>query len=321
MLGALIIRDQAGAVEDQQHPARPGSSARPWATVEILGKTVIARLVEEFRRNGCDLISLIAGEIADDNPAPSSRAESVDLASECLAGFRRKGCENLAIVRCGAYVEIDLPEMLGFHQEQGIGVTRAVAESGPLDVWIVDASWPAEHASLLSALACATPALYPSRGYVNDLQTPRDFRRLALDGLYSHCHLSPQGSEIRPGFWVCEGAQIERTARVVAPAFIGRNVLISGECLITRGSNVESDSHVDFGTAVEDSSILSNSYVGIGLDLTHSIVDGINLLNLRHNVSLVISDPVVLRKNAVRRRTRQVWSDIESGEMVLTSAE
>jgi NDP-sugar pyrophosphorylase family protein len=92
-----------------------------------------------------------------------------------------------------------------------------------------------------------------------------------------------------------QGAQVERGARIVAPAFIGRNSKVADQSLITRGSNVESNSHVDYGTVIEDSSVLSNTYVGIGLDLSHSIVDGDNLLNLQHGVMLKIGDPVVLR--------------------------
>ena len=88
---------------------------------------------------------------------------------------------------------------------------------------------------------------------------------------------------------------MERSARIVAPAFIGRNCKVGDQCLITRGSNIESNSEVDYGTVVEDSSVLSNTYVGIGLDLSHSIVDGDNLLNLQHEVTLKITDPVVLR--------------------------
>jgi len=163
-------------------------------------------------------------------------------------------------------------------------------------------------------------AVYNSQAYVNRLESPRDLRRLVLDGFQSRCLLRPEGVETRPGIWICEGAQIERSARLVAPAFIGRNVQISDECLITRGSNVESSSHIDFGTAVENSSILANSYVGIGLDLTHSIVDGRNLFNLQHNVSLEITDPVVLRENSARARSRQSWTDVESG-MAVSSAE
>jgi hypothetical protein len=218
-------------------------------------------------------------------------------------------------------VEFDVVEMLNFHQEQAVGVTRAFSDDVPLDVWMVDPSGLAEDVSTLSNLLCARPAIYRSQGYVNQLRTARDFRRLVLDGFYSRCRLRPQGSEIKPGIWSCAGAQIERSARVVAPAFIGRDVHISDECLITRGSNVESNSRVDFGTAVEDSTILPNSYVGIGLDLSHSIVDGRNLLNLRYNVSLEITDPVVMRQNTVGGGHGQSWASIETSPMALSSAE
>ena len=96
---------------------------------------------------------------------------------------------------------------------------------------------------------------------------------------------------------MADGAQIARNARVVAPAYIGHGVRILDDCLITRGSTVEANSYVDFGTAIEDSSVLLDTYVGIGLDLSHSIVDGDEIVNLRHEVRLRISDPVVMRRH------------------------
>jgi len=218
-------------------------------------------------------------------------------------------------------VELDVAEMLSFHQEHGSMVTRVFSDNTPLDVWTVAASFLPEHTPLLSTLPSGGATVYRSKGYVNQLQNARDFRRLVLDGFGSRCRLRPCGSEVKPGLWVGEGAQIDRSARVVAPAFIGRDAHISAECLVTRGSNVESNSRVDFGTAVEDSSILSNSYVGIGLDLSHSIVDGHNLFNLRHNVNLEITDPVVMRQNAVRGGDRQSLGSIETRQMALSSAE
>ena len=162
--------------------------------------------------------------------------------------------------------------------------------------------------------------MYGSQKYANRLQSPRDFRRLVLDAFQGRCNLRPQGREVKPGVWICEGAQIERSARLVAPAFIGRNVQISDECLITRGSNVESNSIVDYGTVVEDSSILSNTYVGIGLDLSHSIVIGRSLLNLQHNVNLEITDPVVMRENNITG-SDELSEDIEGDYIALSSAE
>jgi len=250
-----------------------------------------------------------------------TESATVDHAGRSLANYRRQGFNFVLVVRCGAYVEIDVGEMLSFHQHQGCEVTRAFTDEEPLDVWLADTSAMQDQTPLLSALLSTRTAMFRSREYANPLQSPHDFRRLVLDGFQGRCGFRPQGAEIKPGIWVCEGAKIEHSARVVPPAFIGRNVQISDECLITRGSNIESNSHVDFGTVVEDSSILSNTYVGIGLDLSHSIVDGRNLLNLQHTVNLEITDPVVMRENVLTGRDYRIRTSIENDRNVLSSAE
>ena len=320
MVGAIIIGDQSGAMEDKQSPSRFSSSGAPWASMELLGKTPIARLAEDLAKD-CNTVSVISTDRDSQHAEATHEASIADLAADRFANYKREGLGTVLIVRCGSYVELDVAEMLNFHQEQGVGVTRAFSDDAPLDVWMVDPSGLSEHLATLSTLLCARPAMYRLQGYVNQLHTARDFRRLVLDSFHSRCRIRPQGSEIKPGIWSCEGAQIERSARVVAPAFIGRDVHISAECLITRGSNVESNSRVDFGTAVEDSTILPNSYVGIGLDLSHSIVDGRNLLNLQHNVNLEITDPVVMRQNTVGGEHHQSWASIETSPMALSSAE
>ena len=319
MLGAIIIAsDQSRQVQGDRFIASPGSELASWAAVEVMGKASITRLADALWEV-CDLVSVIA-TLRDRRNGAQSESSLPDLADECFASYKRKGCDAVLIARCGAYFELDIATMLAFHQERGLEATRAFVDDGPLDVWIVDPSVVSGYSWVFSPSACARSAVYRSQAYANRLQSARDFRRLVLDGFHSRCHLRPEGAEIKPGIWVCEGALIERSARIVAPAFIGRNVQISDECLITRGSNVESDSHIHFGTAVENSSILPNTYVGIGLDLAHSIVDGRNLINLQHNVSLQITDPVVLRESAARGRGRKLRTDIESG-MAMSSAE
>jgi len=320
VVGAIIIGDQKGAMEDQQSPSRFSSYQAPWASMEVLGMTPIARLAEDLQKD-CDTVFVISNDRDSQHAKATHQASIADLAADCFANYKREGLGTVLIVRCGSYVELDVAEMFNFHQEQGMSVTRAFSDDAPLDVWIVDPSGLPEHVASLSTLLSAKPAMYRSQGYVNQLRTAREFRRLVLDSFYSRCRLRPQGSEIKPGIWSCDGAQIDRSARVVAPAFLGRDVYISAECLITRGSNVESNSRVDFGTAVEDSTILPNSYVGIGLDLSHSIVDGRNLLNLRHNVNLEITDPVVMRQNTVGGEHRQSPANIETSALALSSAE
>ena len=313
MLGAIII------TSDRNHAAQDdlttlGSGLPVWAATEILGKAPVARLADSLGEV-CDGVSVI---VDGHRPGTAGRDSDPGLASGFFASYKQKGFTTILIIFCGAYVELDVAEMLATHQQLGFGVTRATDNDGPLDAWMVDASAVQDYSAIFSWHPCSS---YRSRGYVNRLQSPRDFRRLVLDSFHSRCLLRPYGSELKPGIWIGDGAQIERSARIVAPAFLGRNVQISDECLITRGSNVESNSLVDFGTAVENSSILPNSYVGIGLDLSHSVVDGHNLLNLRHDVNLVITDPVVLCQIRVSGKGHQPSAaGVDSSQMALSSA-
>lgn len=281
------------------------------AMVEVLGRSVLARLAEELRRAGIEEISTFENVI--DRQGFDSPRETWSRANEQWMTCRQSGAEATLILRVGAYVEWDFKDALLFHRAHGRAITRAFDRDDPLDLWIVDSAQVSEDADLLAVLCEAEPARYLTRGYVNRLEHPRDLRRLVVDALTARCGLRPQGAEVRPGIWLDEGAQVDRDARIVAPAFIGRGSLIGEQCLITRCSSVESNCQIDYGTVVEDSSILSNTYVGIGLDLSHSIVDGSGLMNLERDVSLEIADPCVIRQNRLPRQTKNFRSPARFG--------
>ncbi len=281
---------------------RPGTAL---TMVEVLGRSVVARLSDELRSAGVKEISLFA-----DNEAPT---QAWSGAARQWITCRQSGAEAILVMRVGAYVDWDFDDALRFHRELRRPVTRAFDHVGPLDLWIVDPSRVTAETDLLTVLNESDPARYLVRGYVNRLEHPRDLRRLVVDALTFRCNLRPQGTEIRPGVWFDEAAQVHRNARVVAPAFVGRDAVIGEQCLFTRCSSIESNCQIDYGTVVEDSSILSNTYVGIGLDLSHSIVDGSNLMNLERGVTLEIADPCVIRQNRVPRRERNFRSPARFG--------
>ena len=321
MLSAIVIVE----------PERPGQESRasgpcatllapvegergiPLAFVEVLGKSVFARLFEELRRAGVSAIS-VYGSISearvcgDIDPASNVEfrwtKEPWTRATQRLLQDRKGGVDQTLIVRVGAYVDVDWKDAFQFHREQRQGLTRVLDEREPLDIWIVNPAWFSQGVDIREAFGAAVPARYLVRGYVNRLESAADLRRLAVDGLTSRCHLRPSGTEARPGVWMGNEAQVDRDSRLVAPAFIGRGTKIAAQCLITRCSNVEGNCHIDYGTVVEDSSILSNSYVGIGLDVSHSIVDGSRLLNLERNIALEIADPSFMRQTKMPRLDR-----------------
>ena len=290
----------------------------PLVCVDVLGRSVTGHLVEEIRRAGVDMISVV-GNVSDVFASgidlavrvmPCSTEDAWRMAKHELNMGKQSGLHAMLIVRAGAYVDIDLSSAFQYHRDQARAVTRVFDKRGPLDIWIIDPARIGEEPDLSVALHLDKPAQYLVSGYVNRLEGPADLRQLAVDGLTSRCGLRPQGIELRPGVWMDEGAQIHRDTRIVAPAFIGCGTRIAAQCLITRCSNIESHCHVDYGTVVEDSSILSNSYVGIGLDLSHAIVDGNHLLNLEHNVTLEVADPCIIRQNKVLREETNFRSPV-----------
>lgn len=300
----------------------------PLACIEVLGCSVLSRTLDELRRAGFDSISVVGDRTSSprclsEQPLVLLSAQDVwRSVEEKIEDLKELGATAVLIQQLGAYVEFDAAQMLQAHSEENAAVTRAFERQGALDLWILNPARIASTQGLREFLQNETSSYYSVPGYVNRLEGARDLRRLVADGLSSRCRFRPAGFEVRPGVWMAPGAEIERSARIVAPAFIGRSAKIAGQCLITRCTNVERNSHIDYGTAVEDSSVLANTYVGIGLDLSHAVVDGSYLLNLRHDVTLEIADPVVLRQARVgRERGVNAEALANVSEMDISSAD
>lgn len=326
MTGAIVI----AATDSQLH--RDGlnvvTASDGWdawqgcvASIPVLGCSAIARTVESMKCAGTSEISVFSTSVRSrkDGIIPNEE-QAWRAATDALRVGQERGLDAVLIMRSGPYIECEWPSLLEQHREYGEAVTRAVDREGPLDLWVVDPDRFCVDGDLLLALRAAKAAEFAVEGYVNPLQGARDLRRWAIDILSARCQARPQGTEVRPGLWMAAGTQIGRSARIVAPAYIGCGVKISDDCLITRCSTVEANSHVDFGTAIEDSSVLPDTYVGIGLDLSYSVVDGSEILNLHHEVRLRISDPVVLRRHSprVQDESEPVF---ETKEMALSSIE
>ncbi len=326
MLGAIaIVGPEASELERVSPDTRSTRAVRserfgsgvPLACLEVLGRSTLDRVVGEWRQIGVDAITLLADscfasvreeidQSAREFP-PTWVEDAWGSVPQILKHYSECGIDAAVVVRVAAHIETDSVEAVRFHREQGRPVTRAFDGEGLLDVWIVDTASTGAGEDVGAPLFLEDSARYSVDGYVNRLAHPSDLRRLVADSLNSRCQLRPQGAEIRPGVWMGEGAEVDRRARIVGPAFIGRQSKIEEQCLITRSSNVESNCQVDYGTVVEDSTILPNTYVGIGLDVSHSIVNRTRLLNLERNVTVDIGDPGIIRQNRIPQEvaTRQ----------------
>ncbi|HSB74119.1 MAG TPA: hypothetical protein VLC12_00635, partial [Terriglobales bacterium] len=167
----------------------------------------------------------------------------------------------------------------------------------PLDAAVIqggrrnDASFLIRN-GLRALRAPAEPYITPA--YVNRLESAHDLRRLAQDALLMRCDIRPDGRELKPGVWVGQHARIHRTARVLAPAFVGTRAKLRAASVVTRCSVVEHHAEVDCGTVLEDTSVLPYTYVGTGLDASHAVAGFGRVVHLRRQVEVEINDPRLL---------------------------
>jgi NDP-sugar pyrophosphorylase family protein len=335
-LGAIVV---VGAELESVGSTAPQESdsliVEPLECIEVLGRSMLERTIERLARAGVELISvLVPLEKAYAVPPISTSFENVSIqvvaemnaaVTQKLRDFSRDGVEHAFLISASLYTETDLLDLFYFHREARQTATRALDSESPLSLWVVESA-KANDAHLEDLLAPAA-ASYFIRDYVSHLKHARDLRRLGGDSLRGRCAMCPSGAELKPGIWVDEGAEIHRRARVVAPAYVGRGSRVMEDTLITRCSNIERGCCIDYGTVIEDSSILANTHIGIWLDVCHAVANGNKLLNLARNVTLEISDRSVMRANvSVREESRvnsfdfyeaqPVNSDLKAGQKI-----
>jgi NDP-sugar pyrophosphorylase family protein len=286
--------------------------AEPLACVDVMGRSMMERTIERFVRAGVDVVCVLVPAnlayavqslpLAFENVTLQVVPDTNSAVTQKFKEFSRSGIEHTFVVSAGTYTETDLLDLFYFHREARQPATRAVDSNHKLDLWVVDCvTAQSFDADMLLEQAQGNGASYFIREYVNQLAHPRDLRQFVSDVLRGRCAIRPSGVEVKPGIWVGEGAEIHRRARIVAPAYLGRGSKVREDTLITRFSSVERGCYVDYGTVIEDSSILANTHIGIWLDVCHSVANGSKLFNLERNVILEIEDPSILRATSSAR--------------------
>lgn len=308
-LGAIVVVDAGdrglNLFAADEKPGMKALLAEPLVCVDVLGHSMLERAVEHFVRADVEVVTvLLAADFSYDVPAfPASfgnvQFQTVkDVSSavaEKLKEYSQNGIDHAFLASSALYAETDLLDFFFFHREARRMVTRARDRQGALDLWVVDCA--AQHSDLDNKLTQeqANGSSYFVGGYARRLTRPHDLRLLISDVLRGRCAIRPSGQAVKAGLWMDEEAEIDRRARIVPPAYIGRGVKIQEDALITRCSSLEEGCYVDCGTVIEDSSILANTHVGIWLDVRHAVANGNKLLSLEHDVVLEISDPNVMR--------------------------
>lgn len=289
----------------------------PVACLDVLGRSVLHRTARRFALAGIHDFVLLAdstGLSAASLESESWRIEGhrIDRKSDPSSALHRaittlvtRGIEFIFLVWMGHYVEFDPNEVIQYAQERRADLLRLHDRRGPLGIWLLNGhegmNGPKEKGFSLGTEHVGSEEPYRVDGYVNRLSGVRDLRRFVKDMFASSCDARPCGREIKSGIWVDQDAHIHRQARVLPPAYIGKNARIAAATLITRGSSVECDCTINCGTMVEDSSVLAGTYIGTGLDVSHSVVYGKTLIHLQRDLELEICDEMLIAKNVPSR--------------------
>jgi len=311
------------ASEDRQASGCPGDVAGiPLSCIEILGASILQRTMQRFSDAGVDSFTILADasllkviRLANVMPGWLVKINSFQgdadvwptIERSLRSDFANK-TSNIFLVKLGAYGEFDPTAISMFAEGNNHPAVRVYDQLGSVGTWFLNQSANLEAVAkeFQNRGQDSSIKTYLFDGYVNRLSRMQDLRRFVLDVFQSRCSARPQGEEIRPGVWVDDGAQVHKQSRIVPPAYIGKNSRVGPASLITRSSSIERDCNVDYGTVIEDSSVLASTYIGTGLDVTHSVVCGNMLIHLNQNLVMEINDEILIGTN-VTSRLRDVF--------------
>jgi carbonic anhydrase/acetyltransferase-like protein (isoleucine patch superfamily) len=312
MLKALLVAERNARVTGFPGPI-------PTSLIEVLGAPLLARLTEQLERSGIGEIVVVTDINLRSLPtAPNLRyvySATEDLwkaAERTFEEFEAVGVRGVVVTRADHYAEVDWQGVLSHHLHFRNRATRVYCGDDECDMYLVSPGRRNEAALLMRSRLkdCRTPGVRYAVGaleYVNLLVNCHELRTLCKDALYGVNQIKPHGVESKPGVWLDLNARVHRSARVVAPAFIGAYAHVEAEAVVTRDSVVEHHSFVDCETVVEDCWLQPYTAVGVGLELTGALACGNRMFHLKRGVEFETTDPLLIReqKESIAARSLQ----------------
>lgn len=287
-------------------------SGKPIVCVDLLGRSPLDCVIQKLIETGVKSITLVIEEqFSQLLKAQTANAVRLDLVPDAsylwsvAEGAVRElvghGAEMVLLYRLGAYVEIDFANLARAHRDAKHQVTAVNTAEGPVDLWALSSRHLAKNptiafSDLLEHRASTTT--YTFSGYTNRLSSVHDARALVVDGLNGRCEYAPLGRRIENDIWLHDDARVHHGARVKGPAYVGSGSTVRSRATVGAQTSIERGCEISEGTLVENASILANTYLGRGLHVSESLVDGGRLLALRHGTVVEIDDGYLLGRTA-----------------------
>ncbi len=263
-MGALVVTNGGNGNQSGGAAANFWSSAWP-----VVGKTVLQRWIERVRELGVDMVSVVNRDVQ-----PPVR----------MLDWAKEGVDRILLIVSGSYAEIDLSDLLHFHQEGGNRITRVFDKQGPLGISLLD------RGAVLKKGVRDSQSFHSSRydfsGYVSRLSSTIAYRQLVQDALEGRCGIQPAGLQAEEKVWIDPTAYVDPSVRIQGPCYVGAHSRLNAGVIITGYSSVERNCEIDIGTNLDHACVLPDTYLAAGLHVKNSVVDGTRLEHLDHGVTV-----------------------------------
>ena len=276
-------------------------TAIPDAKLDILGQSLLDRTFAKLESLGIKSVSVIPEGSTLNQLLPARPVIQNDFTSaweKSVSRILSQGIDTLLLLRTSTYSDLDYEELFSFHAQRRTALTQVYSADQSIDVAVVNADLLRNsgdgYRKALSTLIPQQERFF-FHGYVNRLRKSKDFRRLVEDALNAKCNLRPVGSQVADGIWLGPGAEVDESAQITGPAFIGAGTRIAACVNISGATAIERDCEIDCSTTVSESWILQETYVGLGLNVRRSIVSNQKMFHLDRKTELPISDPRLIR--------------------------
>src|SRR5713226_2290460 len=164
---------------------------------------------------------------------------------------------------------------------------------------------------------------YVASGYWTDVGSIPEYARANADLLQGRLTAAPLGRELLPGVFTSGDVEIDESARITGPVYLGNGVKVGPHVELIGPTVLRDYVTVDVGAVVDRSIVWRNSYIGERAELHGTIVG--RQCALKSRVTLeegsVIGDHCVVNESARVRSQVKIWPDkqIESGAVVTSS--
>ena len=164
---------------------------------------------------------------------------------------------------------------------------------------------------------------YVASGYWTDVGSIHEYARANADILQGKVQTTSLGREVMPGVFASGDVEIDPTAQLSGPIYLGNGVKIGAAAQVIGPTVLRDYVSVDYGAVVDRSIVWRNTYIGDRTEIHGAIVG--RQCALKSRVTLeegsVVGDHCVVNDGARVRSQVKIWPDkqVESGAVVGSS--